>query len=56
VSVVKLTLIICDKCNMTYADGDYKQASANDQRDKFVYDGWINKGKKDYCYNCKESL
>jgi hypothetical protein len=49
-SAVKLTLIICDICGKIYADGKYKQASTDDQRSIFVYDGWVNKGKEDYCF------
>ncbi len=53
-SVIKLTLISCDACGATYADGDAKTMSAEQQRCEYVADGWKHRNGKDYCADCNE--
>jgi len=54
--IEKLTLIFCDICSQTYADGDCKTDNATIIRRQYKADGWINRGTKDYCPACAEEV
>lgn len=55
-SVIRLTLIVCDACGATYADGDVKTMTAEQQRHEYVADGWQRRNGKDYCEDCNELI
>ena len=53
-SVLKLTLITCDGCGETYASGDSKGDTAEQQRAEYKVDGWsYARGGLDFCSECK---
>lgn len=54
-SVQILTLVLCDGCSETYADGDVKQLNATKQRRDYKNDGWKHIGNNDYCPECLEN-
>jgi len=62
VSVGKMTFIYCDglpDCNWRgncYGEADCSTSNAKQQRSRYVADGWIYKGGKDYCPDCTKAL
>jgi len=49
------TILFCDVCSKNNS-GDDRNKSAKEIRKTRKLDGWVNKGKNDYCKECWEEL
>ena len=52
-SIVIETILFCDGCGEN-GWGDERHFSAKYQRESNRQEGWVQRGSKDFCPNCKD--
>ena len=52
-SVMIETLVFCDGCGENYGGDDRERTAYMIRKTRKEHQGWVQRGKKDYCDECK---